>query len=394
MTMMSWLGKGSLIVISSLMTATVAAGQGTLRDAVGVLMTNQAVQTADFERDRAVAEAARDTIARALLVNLTSAPIATSSGGFLYRLNPELGTVERASESFGPFFVERALTSGQGSVSFGMTATTATYNRLNGFSLDDGSFVTVANQFRDEATPFDTESLTMQLRASTITLLANVGVTDELDIGIAAPIARINFEGERVNVYRGTPFVQAFASGTASGLADIALRAKYALLTTRIAGLAVAGEFRLPTGDEANLLGAGSTSWRLLGVGSLEGGPVSFHANAGIVRGGTTDETLIAGAVSMAPHPRATVTLELIRRRVSGIGEIGLTSAPHPTVSGVDTYRLTTSTEDSKLFTVIPSVKWNISETFVIGGHLLLPLGDRGLTASVVPTIAIEYSIR
>jgi hypothetical protein len=43
---------------------------------------------------------------------------------------------------------------------------------------------------------------------------------------------------------------------------------------------------------------------------------------------------------------------------------------------------------------VIPSVKWNISETFVIGGHVLLPLGDRGLTASVVPSIAVEYSIR
>ena len=86
----------------------------TLSDVIGFLVTNQAVPTADFEKDRAAAEAARDTISRALLINLTSVPIATSSSGFLYRLNPELGTVQRASETFGSFFTERALTAGNG----------------------------------------------------------------------------------------------------------------------------------------------------------------------------------------------------------------------------------------------------------------------------------------
>ena len=84
-------------------------------------------------------------------MNLTSAPIGTSSGGFLYRLNPELGTVERVSENFGTFFVERALMGGAGSASFGMTASTAGYDQLNGYNLRDGSFVTVANHFRGEA---------------------------------------------------------------------------------------------------------------------------------------------------------------------------------------------------------------------------------------------------
>ena len=84
-------------------------------------------------------EAARDTISRALLVNLTSAPLATSSSGFLYRLNPQLGTVERATESFGAFFVERALTPGRGRASFGISATSAGFDRLNGQNLRDGT---------------------------------------------------------------------------------------------------------------------------------------------------------------------------------------------------------------------------------------------------------------
>src|SRR5687768_15320523 len=102
------------LVAAAAMTAAVALvpsatlAQTTVSDIVGFLVTNQSIPTGDSDRDRAAAEAARDTITRALIVNLTSVPIATSSSGFLYRLNPQLGTVERATESFGAFFVERA----------------------------------------------------------------------------------------------------------------------------------------------------------------------------------------------------------------------------------------------------------------------------------------------
>lgn len=385
-------GAGVLLIL--FLTSTAAAAQDTLRDALTFLMTNQGVQTSDFQRDRAAAEAASDAMQRALLVNLTSAPIATSSGGFLYRLNPELGTVERATETFGTLFVERALTAGQGNFSFGMAGTTASYGRLNGYDLHDGAFITVANRFRDEAEAFDTESVTMHLRASTMTFFANVGVTDAFDIGAVVPLARINLDGERLNTYRGTSAVQAVASGSASGLADIALRAKYAVLRTRSGGVAAAGEIRLPTGDEENLLGAGSTQWRLLAVGSIENGPVSVHANGGIVRGGLSDETFFAGAVSAAVHPRATITGEIVGRHVTDLHGFALSGAPHPTVSGVDTFRLTEAIDPTTLWTAITGVKWNVSDTLVIGGHLLWSLRDRGLTSEFTPTVALEYSIR
>jgi hypothetical protein len=385
--------KRTLALICVLLTAKSVQAQETLRDAVTVLMTNQAVQTGDFQRDRDAAEAARDTIARSLLVNLTTAPIGTSSGGFLYRLNPELGTVERASESFGTFFVERALTVGQGVVSFGFSSSTELFNRWNGQNLDDGSLVTVANRFRDEPQPFDTESLTMHLRASTLTLLANVGVTDQLDIGVAVPIARLNLEGERINVYRGTSYVQAGVSGTASGLADIAIRAKYSLFSSTAGGVAAAGEIRLPTGNEDNLLGAGSMSWRLMGVGSLENGALGLHVNGGIVRGGISNETIVSGAASVAVHPRATVTGEFIGRHVSELRDFVLVGAPHPTVNGVETFRLTAGANAITLFTGIAGVKWNITDTLVLGAHVLFPLTDRGLTASVTPSVGIEYSL-
>ncbi|HEY7497414.1 MAG TPA: transporter [Vicinamibacterales bacterium] len=386
--------RAILILFGILSTAATANAQETLRDALTFLMTNQAVQTGDFERDRAAAEAARDTLARALLVNLTTAPIGTSSGGFLYRLNPELGTVERASQNFGTFFVERAITGGQGSAAIGVMGTTASYNRLNGYDLHDGSFITVANRFRDESQPFDTESVKLRLRASTLSFFANIGVTDELELGVVVPVAQIHMEGDRLNMYRGTAFTQASATGDASGLADIAVRAKYALFSSTMAHLAAAGELRLPTGDEENLLGAGSTSWRLLAIGSFENGPVGFHVNGGIVRGGISDETILSGALSVALTPRATFTAELMRRHVSELRAFELAGAPHPRAVGVDTFRLTAGADASTIMTAITGLKWNVTETVVLGGHVLWSLNDRGLSASMTPTVALEYSIR
>ena len=45
---------------------SMAVGQETVSDVVNFLVTNQAVSTADFQRDRAAAEAARDTITAAI----------------------------------------------------------------------------------------------------------------------------------------------------------------------------------------------------------------------------------------------------------------------------------------------------------------------------------------
>ena len=144
------------------------------------------VVTGDFERDRTAAEATSETISRAILANLATLPVATSSSGFLYRLNPELGTVERATQSFGPFFVERALTAGRHQASIGLTFQQLRFESLDGRTLRNGSLVTTANQFVDEAAPFDVDRLTLNIDARIATLYGNVGVTDRLEVGFAA----------------------------------------------------------------------------------------------------------------------------------------------------------------------------------------------------------------
>jgi len=372
-------------------TAMPAAAQQTPADVISFLVTNQSVQTGDFEKDRAAAAATRDTIARALQVNLATMPIATSSSGFVYRLDPELGTVSRVSDSFGTFFVERAMTTGRGRASFGASASTAGYDQLDGLNLRDGTLLTTANRFQDEPAPFDTEALALKIRTSTLTFFGAYGVTDNFEISGAVPVVQMNIDGTRVNVYRGQSFVQASGTASASGMADVALRAKYRLVTTRTGGIAAAAEVRLPTGNEELLLGAGSAALRLMGIASAESGAVGAHANFSIVRGGVSNEIAGSGAITLAATPTVTVAGELLFRRLMDVQQITTVTADHPTSTGVKTDRLGPGLSSATLSSAVTGVKWNVSGTFVLTGEVLWRIGKAGLTAPFTPTISLDY---
>src|SRR5688500_17701588 len=320
------------LLVIFVINAQMVWAQETVGDVITFLVTNRSVRTDDFERDRAAADAARDTITRALLVNLTSVPLATSSGGFVYRLNPELGTVERASESFGSFFVERALTTAAGRATFGFSAYTTAFDRLDGTDLRDGSFITVGNQFRDEAVPFDTDALTLRVRSSVLTAFGSVGVTDRLEVGGAVPLVSLRLEGERLNTYFTQPFIQATGEATASGVGDIAVRAKYLLVSNGTGAFATAFEVRLPTGDVENLLGTGEPAYRFMAIGSYDSGSLTFNGNGGVILNGISDELNLSGSVTYAVRPRVTLAGEVLMRRVSEMREVQLVSEPHPSI--------------------------------------------------------------
>lgn len=373
-------------------TPGAARAQDTVTDIVSFLVTNQAVVTNDFERDQAAAAAARDTITRALIVNLISVPIATSSSGFLYRLNPQLGTVERATDSFGGFFIERALTPGHGRASFGLAAFTSEFSKLDGQILEDGTLLTTATRFTDEAAPFDIDTLALRVRTETLTASGSIGISDRLEIGGVVPFVRLTLEGERSNVYYGQTGLQAIGAATASGVADVALRAKYTLVSARRGGAAIAGEVRLPTGDEANLLGAGSTGYRLIGIAALDQGALMLSGNAGLVRGGVSDELLFGGAAAVAVHPRLSLTTEFLARHISELRRLELSTQPHPTIADAETLRLMGGEPGRLVASGVSGIKWNPTATIVIGAHVRWNFTTAGLTAPVTPSIGLEYA--
>ena len=385
-----------LLLVACVFVAAVPrayAQDPSVRDVLSFLVTNQQVQTGDFVKDRAAAEATRDTIARALLVELATLPISTSSGGFTYRLNPALGTIERVSQTFGPFFVDRAVTAGRRQSSVGMTFRRSSFDTLDGRDLDDGTFVTTANRFRTDPGPFDVEALTLNVSTSTLTFVGNYGVTDSLDIGAAVPVVTLQLDGERINTYNGESFVQARGTSNVTGLADIAIRAKYHFYKAGPQGVAAGVEVRLPTGSVEDIRGAGDAGVKLSAVGSLGQGNVESHLNVSFTEGGISRELGLAGAVVWAAHPRLTLSGEVLARRVQALGRIRDVVEPHPSLNNIDTLRLVAAGENATTQFAAVGAKWNAAGSLLLSTHLLIPFSDRGFRPGVTAMIALDYAL-
>jgi hypothetical protein len=327
-----------------------------------------------------------------LLSAIAQLPLITSSSGFTYRLNPTLGTVERASETFGPFFVERALTSGAGQASFGLTFQYSSFVDLDGYDLEEGDFITTANQFRDEPEPFDVETLTLDISARTTTVVGSIGVTDRLDVAAAVPFVSLRLSGSRVNTYRGTSALQASATAETLGLADIAVRSKFRFTPDGPANAAAAVEVRLPTGRDEDLLGSGDTAFRFMGIGSAEIGATSVHGNVIVGTGGLGRELTLSGAVTYAATPFVTLVGEVLARRIAGTQQVVEVVAPHPRIGGVDTLRLMPAGENQTSAIAVAGLKWNVGATWLLHANVLFPLSEHGLTARYTPMVALDYS--
>ena len=383
---------GILAALCIALWPAAAAAQDTLSDVLSFLLTNRAVQTDDFVRDAAAAEATRATVSKLLLAELATLPPSLSSIGLAYRFNPTLGTVERASASFGSFFTERSLTAGRGQSAIGVSVRTTTYRRLDGRDLRDGTFLTTANQFRDETQPFDEETLTLDLTSRVFTFTGTFGVTNRLDVSAAVPLVSLSLTGERVNTYRGTRQVQAAADASTRGLGDVAIRAKYALANRPAGGVAIAGELRLPTGRKEDLLGTGETAFSALVIGSAERGPLGVHGNVSLSGGGLSNEVAYRGALCYSASDRVTLIGELVGRRFADAGQITAARIPHPTIAGVDTIRLISEDTSLTSTSAVVGAKWNVARTWILSGHVLLPISEGGLRSGPVTLIGLDYA--
>jgi Putative MetA-pathway of phenol degradation len=381
-----------LIVFSLAASPTPAAAQQTVSEVLSFLLTNRSIPTGDFVQDARAAAATRDSISTFLLLELSELPVTSSASAFTYRLDRNLGTVVRSSDSFGPFLVERSLTSGLLRGSFALTYQTASFDTIDGRNLKDGTLVATASRLRGDTQPFDVESVTLDLHTNTMTLLGNIGVTDRLDIGAALPFVAISMDGQRVDTYRGSQLVQAIASASASGPGDFLIRGKYNVMRSSGSGLAIGAEARLPTGDEQNLLGTGEASIKPRVIASLERDRVAVHGDVGYSIGGLSDELVYGGAVTVLGTSRLTLVGEIAGRRLSSAGRLTETTESHPNLAGVDTIRLTSVDRATERVAGVIGFKWNIAATLLFSANVVKPFTSAGLNARWISTFALDYS--
>ena len=289
----------------------------------------------------------------AIVEQLTRFPIGSSSGGFLYGFDQAIGTFTRTSRSFGTSYGERPLTSGRGTFSVGFANQSIDFSHFDETALD-GDEIRFVYVHRDlvaglPLTPERSDVMVATLRPTissrTSLTTFTYGVTDRLDIGATIPFNRttleVNIDKQILRLGTADPTIHSFdgvnsvqrtstGGGTASGIGDVRVVAKYNFARRPRYALAVMQDFRLPTGDDANLLGTGTLISRTLAIFST--GNRSFAMNASI---GTTfatenlearqfvgtpsNELNFAFGIDYAVHPRVTISADSVgHNRVSG----------------------------------------------------------------------------
>lgn len=371
--------------------ATVHA-QETLTDVLTALLLSQQAPNDALPKDLDAAAQTLGTVSQLVLVETATQPIGSSAGGFVYRFNPELATIERASPSFGPFFTERALGVGRGGASIGLTVRAATFSSLQGGNLRDGTFPLNASRPAGTTVPNDVDTIDLQLDARTVTAFGTVGITDRLDVGVAVPFVDMDIRGTRINTFRGVRALQASRAGQASGFGDIALRSRYALASDSRRGVAAGIDLRLPTGRADDLLGAGKTTARLFGIVSFEGQSIGVHLNTGVTVGGVSREFSQHGALTYAASPRITFVGEVIARYLSNLHQVRDVYAPHATVGGIETMRWIAEEGGAHQVLTAGGMKINVGRGYLLNANVLVRLSDLGIFARVTPSFTLDYT--
>lgn len=359
-----------LLVLAGLLAgAAPSAAQGPLADLVLDLIGRQFALSEEgphrFHYEGA-ADVAR-SVNGSLIAQLVNAnPLSSASGGVAFEWDPEANSFARRTDSFGPIFTERAETLGQGKYNFGWSYLRFDFDEIDGIPLASGDLrfeVEHEDQAPFDGTTFDNPvegdlvEFRLRLGASTETFLlfATFGISDRLDIGLGIPLVTVDVDarlearivelstegalrdGRPIHRFAGGSTQAEFSSsGSDGGIGDLILRGKYRLTRQEGRGLATAAEVRLPTGDEENLLGTGSTQFKLLLIGSARFGKVSPHVNLGYTwasggdrLGEPPEQSHLAFGFDIPLNDKVTVAAELLARTQYGARSLVLSRETH-----------------------------------------------------------------
>jgi Putative MetA-pathway of phenol degradation len=349
-------------------------------------------------------EQSMSAVAALASLEVSTAPLGTSTGGFTFTFDPLLRTFRRSASSFGPAFAERGLTTGRGKISAGLNWLHATYRSFDGQNLRNGEFR--LSQSISGFAPLPTASysaLTMRMSSDTLVVYGHAGVTDSLDVGVAVPWVSVKLDAEAgfFNASGTALAASALPVNQAAGIGDVAIFGKYRIVRHNDGGVAAAIEARLPTGDKDALRGLNVTRTLVSGIWS-QGGTVSPHVNvgyefwsAGVPISATGDvsaknEFKYAFGVEIQAHPRATVVVDVIGRNLMHGGRVVYQSFSGPSGSSIDA--LVASPHGVQQVLFAPGIKWNVWESVLVTANVLAALSNNGLRADAIPVIGIDWA--
>jgi hypothetical protein len=342
---------------------------------------------------------------------ISTAPLGGTSGGFLIKLDPSTGLQVRTATTFGPSFAERALTSGEGKVSVGVSFMSVNYDKLDDDDFNDLQVLTAA-----AATPAQARAgvANIDITSKTTVISARMGVTDKFDIGTTIPIIQVKVAGTST-LRNGAGATTLFASGTAlsNGVGDIAALAKYRFYSFGTGqpdpgGLAVMATMRLPTGSRESLRGLGVTRTIVSLIASSGQRRFRPHGNVGFgywskgvtVASDAPDSSTVearhqfeyAAGLELEAAPKLTLLVDLLGGSVLGGGKLGFVTTTGGSAGITSTEALVALPEGVQRMQLIPGLKVNLKGTLLLSLNALVTLFDDGLHQRVTPVAGIDLT--
>src|SRR6478672_750304 len=362
-----------------------------------------------------------DKFNTAIVGQLVTVPLPTPASGFSYELDPETGVFKRSTESFGPILAERAETVGAGRVSLGFAFQRFKFQTVEGLDLNQVPAVFTHDNAQLLGGRQDVITTLNSIDASVAqyTTYLTFGITDRFDISAAmkfasndltvrsdATIHRLGTTNPLTHFFRqndgeiGTERVF-WAIGHAAGVADTTVRLKAALDRRPSRAISAGLDIRLPTGDQMNLLGTGTTGLAPFVIVSSTLHRVSPHLNASYQWNGQSilagnpatgesaefpDQVTYAIGADIALNSRITLALDAL-----GSYYVNAERLSQETFHALDQQstfaNISFSRESFNALNGSIGLKVNVIGRLLLDGNLLFALDDHGVRDRVVPLV-------
>jgi hypothetical protein len=362
----------------------------------------------------------------ALVGQLVTIPLPSPASGFTYEFDPSLGVFQRTTQSFGPILAQRAETVGARRVSFGYASQRFTFDTAEGLDLARVPAVFTHDNAQLLGGREDVVTTVNSIKASVsqFTTFVTIGVTDRFDVSLAVPIvsAELKVVSDATIQRLGTinPLTHFYrqsngdvgnerlftAAGSASGLGDLTVRMKGTVKRKSSAAVAAGLDFRLPTGDEMNLLGTGTAGIEPFLIFSGAFQKIAPHANVSYQWNGSSvlagnpatgesadfpDQVGYSVGTEISVSTRLTLAIDVLGRYV--INGERLRQEDFHALDGKSVFPNISFSRDSfQTLSGALGFKVNVFSRLLIDANLLFALDNNGIRDKVTPLVGFEYT--
>ncbi len=350
-----------------------------------------------------------------IAAQLSQLPIATAVSGSGLTFSRQLGVFTSTSESLGTILTQRGETLGRHKFLASFSYQRFAFDSVDGIDLKNMAIVSKTD-FTSMST-YTQADARVDLRVDQFTALGTFGLTNRFDVSVIVPFSKVTLAtAAALHAYNVDSANQPLSDyevgtfylpGSATGIGDVMVNLKANVYHGEHSQIAIGGDVRFPTGDEANYLGTGAYGLRPYIVFSRRGRLTpnfnfgyQWNSKSALYTDNTSGNNMslpssltYAAGLDFRVVKRFTLTGEFLGQCVINgprlaMGTITIPGAPqnpYPTVT-------TSSAGQSYAMNNLGAgFKANPFKGLLINATVMFKLDDPGLRANIVPLAGVSY---